>query len=407
MGAAPPRANQEPCREGKGEMTVIVAGMVGLDLIPALPADAAGLRFRPGVVVRTGPARIAPGGCVANTGTALHRLGVPVRLLGKIGDDAFGRIVQDLLAGVGDRPLLVAPGETTAHSFVLSPPGHDRMILNYPGANNTFSADDIADDMLRDAALFHFGYPTAMARMFADSGRYLVELMARARATGLVTSLDMSYPDPASPGGQADWGQILAATLPQVDVFMPSLAEAVLVLAPPGGTGAAGKDLSAEQVPAEYISRLGERILAMGTAIAIIKLGTQGVYLRTGARMRLEAVGRNLPLDLDAWAGRELWANIFEAQVAGTTGAGDATAAGLLLGLVRGMTPEDTITAGCAVGGSSVEAADAVSAIGHWDATAARMAAGWPRRVAAPGAGWKPAVPPGVWMGPADTRMRE
>jgi len=53
-------------------MTVIVAGMVVLDLIPALPADAAGLRFRPGVVVRTGPARIAPGGCVANTGTALH-----------------------------------------------------------------------------------------------------------------------------------------------------------------------------------------------------------------------------------------------------------------------------------------------------------------------------------------------
>jgi sugar/nucleoside kinase (ribokinase family) len=390
-------------------MTVIVAGMVGLDLIPALPADAAGLRFRPGVVVRTGPARIAPGGCVANTGTALHRLGVPVRLLGKIGDDAFGRIVQDLLAGVGDRPLLVAPGETTAHSFVLSPPGHDRMILNYPGANNTFSADDIADDMLRDALLFHFGYPTAMARMFAESGRYLVELMARARGAGLVTSLDMSYPDPASPGGQADWGQILAATLPQVAVFMPSLAEAVLVLAPHDRAGGAGKDLSAEQVSAEYISRLGERILAMGAAIAIIKLGTQGVYLRTGTRERLAAAGgrSRVPLDLDAWAGRELWANIFEAQVAGTTGAGDATAAGLLLGLVRGMAPEDTVTAGCAVGGSSVEAADAVSAIGHWDATAARIAAGWPRRVAAPGAGWQPTDRPGVWMGPADTRRRE
>ncbi len=390
-------------------MTVIVAGMVGLDLIPALPADAAGLRFRPGVVVRTGPARIAPGGCVANTGTALHRLGVPVRLLGKIGDDAFGRIVQDLLAGVGDRPLLVAPGETTAHSFVLSPPGHDRMILNYPGANNTFSADDIADDMLRDALLFHFGYPTAMARMFAESGRYLVELMARARGAGLVTSLDMSYPDPASPGGQADWGQILAATLPQVAVFMPSLAEAVLVLAPHDRAGGAGKDLSAEQVSAEYISRLGERILAMGAAIAIIKLGTQGVYLRTGTRERLAAAGgrSRVPLDLDAWAGRELWANIFEAQVAGTTGAGDATAAGLLLGLVRGMAPEDTVTAGCAVGGSSVEAADAVSAIGHWDATAARIAAGWPRRVAAPGAGWQPTDRLGVWMGPADTRRRE
>ena len=387
-------------------MTVIVAGMVVLDLIPALPADETGFRFRPGVVVRTGPARVAPGGCVSNTGTALHRLGVPVRLLGKIGDDAFGRIVQDLLAGVGDRPLLVAPGETTAHSFVLSPPGHDRMILNYPGANNTFSAADISAGMLQDAALFHFGYPTAMARMFADSGRYLVELMVRVQEAGLVTSLDMSYPDPASPGGQADWGHILAATLPHVDVFMPSLAEAVLVLPPPGGSGAAGKDLSAEQVPAEYISRLGERILTLGAAVAIIKLGTQGVYLRTGTRERLAPAARRLALDLDAWAGRELWANIFEAQVAGTTGAGDATAAGLLLGLVRGMAPEDMIIAGCAVGATSVEAADAVSAIVPWDATAARMAAGWPRRVAAPGAGWRPAGPPGVWLGPTDARAR-
>ena len=379
-------------------MTVIVAGSVCLDLIPALPADEAGLRFRPSMVVRTGPARIGPGGCVSNTGTALARLGAPVRLIGKVGDDAFGGIVGDLLGDVGDCRLIVAPGETTSHSFVLSPPGHDRMILNHPGANNSFTAADIPDDALRGATLFHFGYPPAMGRMFEDSGRYLVELLRKARAAGLVTSLDMSYPDPASPGGQADWRQILGATLPLVDVFMPSLAEAVLVMRPAGAP--AGP--AVEDAPVEEISRLGAQFLALGAGIAIIKAGARGLYLRTAGRARLATLAGALGLDLDAWVGRELWSNVFETTPVGTTGAGDATAAGLLFGLAGGMSPEETITAGCAVGESSVEAADAVSAVRPWAQTAARVAAGWPRHEARPGAGWRRGDRPGIWRGPAD-----
>jgi sugar/nucleoside kinase (ribokinase family) len=381
-------------------MTIIVAGSVCLDLIPALPADAAGLRFRPGVVVRTGPARIGPGGCVSNTGTALARLGAPVRLIGKVGDDAFGGIVGDLLGGVGDCRLIVAPGETTSHSFVLSPPGHDRMILNHPGANNTFTAADIPEDALRGAILFHFGYPPAMGRMFEDSGRYLAALLRRAREAGLVTSLDMSYPDPASPGGQADWQEILEATLPLVDVFMPSLAEAVLVMRP-AGAPAAGP--AVDDAPVAEISRLGAQFLALGAGIAIIKAGARGLYLRTAGRARLAPAAATLGLDLDAWAGRELWSNVFVTTPVGTTGAGDATAAGLLYGLANGMSPEETITAGCAVGASSVEAADAVSAVRPWAQTAERVAAGWPRHAARPGDGWRPGAGPGIWRGPADS----
>jgi len=378
-------------------MTVVVAGSVCLDLIPALPAEVGGLEFRPGVVVRTGAARIAPGGCVANTGGALHRLGVPVRLLANIGDDAFGRIVQVLLAGVGAGRLRVTPEEATSHSFILSPPGYDRMILNCPGANNTFTAEDVPTAALGDAQLFHFGYPPAMAQMFADSGRPLVAVLAKARTAGLLTALDMSYPDPASAGGRADWPGILAAALPLVDLFMPSLAEALLI-AGAASDSAAGPALLAR------VRALGERFLQMGAAIVVVKLGEQGLYLRTAPPERVAAAGGALRLDPDLWARRELWGTVFATTVVGTTGAGDATAAGLLLGLERRMTPEQTITAACAVGASSLEAADAISAVTPWEQTAARVAAGWARRAPAPGPGWHPAGVPGTWRGPADGR---
>lgn len=383
-------------------MTVIVAGMVVLDLIPALPADEKGFEFKPGTIIRTGPARVAAGGAVSNTGGALHRLGVPVRLVGKVGDDPFGNILQDLLADSGECRLLVSPGEATAHSFVLSPPGHDRMIINHPGASNTFHAGDIPADLLEGGRIFHFGYPTAMARMYAEDGRYLVELLAKVREAGLVTSLDMSYPDPSSPGGRADWPKIFAAALPLVDFFMPSLAEAVIVLRQPGSGDAPARDLSADQVSAEYISELGRRYVELGTAILAIKMGEGGIYLRTGSREKLAPVAAKLGLDLDAWADREIWSNSFQVQVAGTIGAGDATAGGLLLGLVNAMQPEDMLTAACAVGASRVEGVDARSAVVPWEQVAARIASGWSRRDNSPGEGWRNAGTPGIWLGPAD-----
>ena len=80
----------------------IVAGHICLDIIPAfksrvaLPQDF----FVPGDLVKIGPAVVATGGAVSNTGLALHRLGVPTRLMGKVGDDLFGRAIVDIVRGV-------------------------------------------------------------------------------------------------------------------------------------------------------------------------------------------------------------------------------------------------------------------------------------------------------------------
>lgn len=74
---------------------VVVAGHICLDVIPAL-SDV--LDVRPGGLVEIGPPAVSTGGPVGNVGLALYRLGVPVRLMGKIGDDMFGRALLDVLA---------------------------------------------------------------------------------------------------------------------------------------------------------------------------------------------------------------------------------------------------------------------------------------------------------------------
>ncbi|RDJ93044.1 carbohydrate kinase family protein, partial [Lacticaseibacillus rhamnosus] len=87
---------------------------------------------------------------------------------------------------------------------------------------------------------------------------------------------------------------------------------------------------------------------------------SNGCEVRVSA---LELAGRAQPTKLVAWANRELWAPCFTTQVVGKNGSGDAVIAGVLMGLLRNMTPEATLSAACAIGACSVEAAEALSGI--------------------------------------------
>ena len=85
--------SQEPMRR------VVVAGHICIDIIPTIEnrPSSTGAFLQPGQLVNVGPAVMATGGAVSNTGLALHRLGVPTSLVGKIGDDLFGRAILDVL----------------------------------------------------------------------------------------------------------------------------------------------------------------------------------------------------------------------------------------------------------------------------------------------------------------------
>jgi sugar/nucleoside kinase (ribokinase family) len=327
---------------------------------------------------------MSTGGAVPNIGLTLHRLGVPVRLMGKVGDDLFGRAVLEALEArdpqlAGD--MVVGAGEITSYSIVISPPGLDRSFLHCSGANDTFTAEDVRYEELASARIFHFGYPPIMRAMYADGGSELRRMLARARDAGPAISLDMCRPDPDGDAGRVDWRHLLEETLPLVDVFLPSIEELLFMLDRDAYARLDGGAAEADVVDLATLRRLGDQLLGMRTAVAAIKLGEQGLYVRTSAsRPRLQAFCDRLSLDSGEWCDREVVSPCFRARrVAGTTGAGDCTIAGFLAALLRGEGPVRAATSATAVGASSVEAPDATSGVPPWPELAARVLAGWAR----------------------------
>ncbi|NOV04005.1 carbohydrate kinase family protein [Paenibacillus planticolens] len=370
---------------------VIVAGHICLDIIPAMDEKQSGMSdlLVPGKLVNIGPAVISTGGAVSNTGIALHRLGSQVKLMGKIGKDPFGEAIlahlrqqdESLVEG-----MILTPGEHSSYSIVISPPHTDRAFLHATGANDTYSAADVTTEQLEGARLFHFGYPPLMRSMYEHNGSELTRMLKQVKACGLTVSLDMAKPDPESDAGKADWIAILADALPYVDIFMPSFEEVLYMLnrerfhqlekeAPSG-------DLLSLATGA-LLSELSTQLLDMGAAIVVIKLGEHGLYVRTTwDEGRLSAMGRcnPSPSTLKEWLGCEFITSCFEAEVKGTTGAGDCTIAGFLFSLLKGTSIEEAIHTAVGVGACNVEQPDATSGIPPWSDVVSRIERGWAKR---------------------------
>jgi sugar/nucleoside kinase (ribokinase family) len=391
---------------GRHAAEAVVAGHICLDVFPTL---AGAVLFRPGQTVEAGPVVFSTGGAVSNTGLALHKLGISTRLMGKVGSDLFGQEILQIVESHGpglSEGMVIVPDESSSYSIILSPPNADRMFIHAPGCNATFGAADVRYDVLEGARLFHFGYPPLMERIYSNNGAELATIFQRVKAMGITTSLDLSMPDPNGAAGHADWHAILDATLPYVDIFLPSAEEILWMLRRPIFDQIAIKSetlRSLDQLEPEIISELGQALLDMGAKIVGLKIGDRGLYMHSAGSEDLAQMGRSQVPDLTAWSDRELWAPCFMTQVNGTTGSGDATIAGFLMGLLRGMAPEDTLQAACAVGACSVEALDALSGIRSWPETEARIASGWLRLpLALDKAGWHWDTAQEVWLGPKD-----
>jgi len=387
---------------------VIVAGHLCLDIIPQfsdtfIPID---LLLRPGNLTRVGPAVLSTGGAVSNTGLALHRLGVPVKLMGKIGTDLFGEAILSVLRAhdpaLADG-MIVSPDEASSYTVVINPPGVDRIFIHCPGTNDTFGAADIPLDEVRQARIFHFGYPPLMRRFYQSDGAEITKLMREVKAAGVITSMDVTQPDSASEAGHVNWTRVLEQTLPYVDIFAPNLSETLFMIDRPRFD--AQHDGATSPIPdGPLLHAVSERLLGMGAAIVALKLGDLGFYLRTtNDRARLESLTGLLPTDLSGWLDREVFTTCFKVKVAGTTGAGDCAIAGMLTGLLHGQNVEAVITSAAAVGACNVERSDAVSGIPHWDAALTRVRTGWSHHpLAVPLPGWHGGRDGHIWYGAHD-----
>ncbi len=362
---------------------VTVAGHICLDVIPDLSQnDGAEFQrlFQPGRLVEVGEIAFATGGPVANTGLALHRLGIKTQLMGKVGDDLYGEEIRKLISESDPRlaaGMVVDGDSSTSYTIVINPPGIDRTFLHFAGANASFRAADVRLDRVERSRLFHFGYPPIMRSMYERGGAELSELFRRVKATGVTTALDMSVPDPSSPSGRADWRAILTKTLPDVDIFLPSGEEILFMLRRQQFQEFTAAGDLLEQVTPQLLSDLGAELLDMGAAIVVIKLGRRGFYLRTGDPTRIANMGRALPAQPERWAQKEIWGPAFRVKEVGATGAGDASIAGFHAALLRDMSPEEAVIMATAVGACNVEAADGLSGILPWEATRRRIDDGW------------------------------
>jgi len=385
----------------------IVAGHLCVDVIPTINQEAASSEsfLAPGRLTEVGPAVLSTGGAVSNTGLALHRLGIDVRLIARVGDDQIAELTRNLLRRYGPHladTLGVGQGEPSSYSVVINPPGVDRTFLHCTGTNDTFGPEDIDPELVAQARLFHFGYPPLMRRMYADGGTALSAMLHAAHETGATVSLDMAMPDPAKPSGRADWPGILVRALPHVHLFVPSAEEILYMLRRSRYDELAreiGPAAMLNEITASETSSLARAAMALGARVVLLKMGHRGLYVRTADD--LGEMGRATPADPTNWSGRELWAPCFRVTVGGTVGAGDATIAGFLAGLLKGETIEHSLTAGVAVGACCVETADATSGIRTWEATQQRITSGWEQLPDGPeDDGW--IYRNGLWHGPGD-----
>ena len=313
-----------------------------------------------------GAADVHTGGSVANTGLALKLLGNEAELLGKVGKDAFGTMVKSIVSSYGAGGLIEDEACSTSYTVVLAVPGHDRIFLHNPGANDSFTNADIPEESLKDAVLFHFGYPPLMKSMYADGGTELTEIFRRMKEREIATSLDLAAVDPHSGAGRADWQAILANVLPDVDFFVPSFEELCFMLdrACYDALAAKGGDMTMQEGVTAKADELARKCLDLGCGAALIKCGLAGMVYRTGSRERMAGVGARLELDADEWADRAGMQPCFRAEtVCSATGAGDVSIAAYLTALLRGESPADCAKLAAAEGAASVSSYDALGGI--------------------------------------------
>lgn len=360
---------------------IIAAGHICLDITPVFPDENQYKNISniliPGKLINVNAANVSTGGSVANTGLALKLLGNDVVLMGKVGDDAFGKMIHQLLEGHGVGGLLVDQNSSTSYSVVLAIPGMDRIFLHNPGANDTFTDQDIPEEVLEDTVLFHFGYPPLMKTMYIEGGNELAAILRRVKEKGIATSLDMAAIDPNSDAGKVDWRAILENVLPYTDFFVPSFEELCFMLNRDKYDilSALGGDMIEHIRIEQDVKPLATELLRMGTKFVLIKCGTAGMYYCSGD---VSGIGNRLQLDNSSWSKVSGFQPCFQAEtVRSATGAGDTSIAAFLTAVLCGKSPAQCAALAAAEGACAVTSYDALGGLKPIEKLEAMIKSGW------------------------------
>ena len=138
-----------------------------------------------------------PGGAPGNVLAMLGKLGHPTAFIGKVGNDRFGQLLRDALTeqGIDTAGLCVDDRVPTTLALVHRLPDGDRDFSFYrtPGADMMLTADEVSEEMIAGARLFHFGTLSMTDEPVRSATMRAVEL---AEKHGLLISFDPNLRPP-------------------------------------------------------------------------------------------------------------------------------------------------------------------------------------------------------------------
>jgi len=280
---------------------IAVVGSLNMDLVVRVPRMPI-----PGETLIGHDFHVIPGGKGANQAVAAARLGARVSMIGRVGDDDFGRAQRRNLAqeGIDVTHVSVDPEEATGIALItLDATGQNSIILA-PGANMrlTVAHVEAAAQTIADAEILICQLESPL--------EVVTRAIELARAQGVRVILN---PAPARP--------LDAALLRLVNYLIPNESETTLL------TGIQVTDLPSAEAAA---ASLRER----GVSTVILTLGEQGALL--------------------ADAGGIVHVTGYSVKVVDTTAAGDAFVGGFALALAEGQPLPEAVRFANAAGALAV-----------------------------------------------------
>ncbi len=241
---------------------------------------------------------MAVSGAAGAAAIVAAKYGLKVLAVGGVGPDLMGKWVIERLNHfeINTSRMELCEGAGTSSSIVTTRPDGQRPALHMRGATGAFEVRPEHIDQVLDARVVHMGGTGLMDRM---DGQKSFDLMAEARRRGRITTLDVFAAD------KKDMANV-AGLLPNTDYFIPSIEEAQAL------SGLTDKE------------EIGRYFVDLGVDCIVMTMGGEGAYYHhsDGTRFHQPA---------------------FDIEVVCTCGCGDAFNAGFATGLIKGMSPEDTM----------------------------------------------------------------
>ena len=278
-------------------MDIVCLGELLVDMFPAEVGRS---------LVEVSAFRPKPGGAPANVAVAAVRLGAQSAFIGKVGDEAFGRHLADILKqeGVDVRGMRFDEEARTGMAFIAMPDENTSEFVFYrnPGADMRLRPDELDRELLQGTRAFQFGSLSLGAE---PSRTATMEAVKIAREAGALISFDVNYRPTLWASPEEAYDRVMA-TVPHVNLLKVNEVELALL----GGS--------------ENMDAATKTLLELGPELCVVTLGPDGSYFR------IAEGGEHIPA--------------FKVETVDATGCGDAFIAGLLCQLVVGANWRDQLS---------------------------------------------------------------